>query len=66
MPIRFSDTCVFDQEDAQNANERLSVGGFSEIVFTGASKTFSLQYRTTNTASTVGIANARIEIWRVA
>ncbi len=49
-----------------NTTTRSRVAGFAEIVFTGAAKTFQLQYRTTNTASTVGIADARIEIWRVA
>jgi hypothetical protein len=49
-----------------NTTERLQVGGFAEIVFAGVAKTFNIQYRTTNTAASVGIADARIEIWRVA
>lgn len=48
-----------------NAAERVQVGGFAEVVFTGAAKDFIIQYRTANTASTVGIADARIEFYRV-
>lgn len=49
-----------------NSNERIQFGGFAEVSFVGAAKTFSIQYRTQNTLSTVGIADARIEFWRVA
>lgn len=48
-----------------NAAERSQVGGFAEVVFTGSAKDFIIQYRTANTASTVGIADARIEFYRV-
>lgn len=49
-----------------NSAERRVVSGFGEVVFTGAAKTFNLQYRTSNTGSTVGIADARIKIVKVA
>lgn len=48
-----------------NAAERYNVNGFTTITFTGAAKTFYLQYRTANTNSTVGIEDAKIEIFRV-
>jgi len=48
-----------------NTTVRQRMAGFAEVTFTGAAKTFQLQYRTTNVASTVGISDARIEIWRV-
>jgi hypothetical protein len=40
-------------------------GGFAEVVFAGAAKTFEIQYRQQG-GGTAGIAEARIEIWRVA
>lgn len=49
-----------------NSAERTTMGGFAEVTFTGAAKTFTMQYRTANTGSTVGIADARIKIVRVA
>jgi hypothetical protein len=48
-----------------NSTVRQRVAGFAEVTFTGAAKTFQVQYRTTNVASTVGISDSRIEIWRV-
>jgi hypothetical protein len=42
---------------------RLGASGFGEITFSGAAKTFEIQYRATGT--TAGIQDARIEIWRV-
>jgi hypothetical protein len=47
-----------------NAAERTTVCGFAEVTFSGAAKTFNLRYRTVNAGQTVGIADARIEIWR--
>jgi hypothetical protein len=41
-----------------------SVGGFAEVTFSGSAKTFYLQYAS-NAGDTVGIADARIELWRV-
>jgi len=46
--------------------ERACVGGFAEIVFTGAAKTFYIQYRSVNGTATAAIAAAKIELWRVA
>ena len=48
-----------------NPTVRQRMAGFAEVTFTGAAKTFQVQYRTTNVASTVGISDSRIEIWRV-
>lgn len=45
--------------------ERCSVSGFAEITFTGAAKTFYLQYRSANGSATAAIAAAKIELWRV-
>ena len=45
--------------------ERACVGGFAEIVFTGAAKTFYIQYRSVNGTATAAIAAAKIEFWRV-
>ena len=41
------------------------VGGFADIVFTGASKTFLLQHRSVNGTATTGIQAAKIDLWRV-
>jgi hypothetical protein len=49
--------------EPQDVNNRIHVGGFAEVVFSGAAKTFEIQYRATG--ATAGIAEARIEIWRV-
>lgn len=49
-----------------NVGERYSMSGFAEVTFTGALKSFAIQYRTTNSGNAVGISDARIEIWRVA
>jgi methionine-rich copper-binding protein CopC len=51
---------------ATNAAERRIVSGFAEVVFAGVAKAFAIQYGTLNTGATVGIQDARIEIWRVA
>jgi hypothetical protein len=48
-----------------NAAERQHVGGFAEIAPAGAAKTFQIQFRTTLAAATAGIADARVEFWRV-
>lgn len=45
--------------------ERRSVSGFAEIVFTGAAKTFTIQYRSVSGTATAGIQAAKIELWRV-
>jgi hypothetical protein len=47
------------------AAERVHVGGFAEVVFAGVAKTFVVQYRSVG-GVTVGIQDARIELWRVA
>lgn len=49
----------------QTADGRIHVGGFREVVFSGVAKTFEIQWRNPDGGSTVGIEQARIEIWRV-
>ncbi len=45
---------------------RTSVGGFAEVVFTGALKTFELQFnRPSFSTDTAEIRQARLEFWRV-
>lgn len=44
---------------------RHSVGGVAEVVFAGASKTLEVQWRVAG-AGTAAIANAHVELWRVA
>ena len=41
------------------------VGGPAEVTFAGAAKTFKIQYRSPDGSTTVGIQQARIEIWRI-
>ena len=45
------------------AGPRFPIGGFREVVFTGAAKTFVIQFRAA--PDTVGIEQARIEFWRL-
>jgi len=47
-------------------NDRTSIGGFAEIIFTGAAKTLKIQFADFIGGTAQGIADARIEIWRVA
>lgn len=49
-----------------NSSVRHTVTAFETITGSGATKTLELQYRTTNTGTTVGIASARVSIKRVA
>jgi hypothetical protein len=51
--------------EPKDINNRYSVGGFAEVVFTGSAKTFEIQYREQD-GNTARIEDARIEIWRVA
>jgi hypothetical protein len=44
--------------------DRMKIGGFAEVVFAGAGKTFEIQFNAL-VSGTAGIADARIEIWRV-
>lgn len=55
-------THIHEPKDSDN---RIGVGGFAEVVFTGAAKSFQVQYRA-QSSGTSGIQDARIEIWRVA
>lgn len=61
-------TTVNGTQSVQNpdAAARIFVGGFAEVTFTGASKSFSLQWRDRPPGGdTQGIANARIELWKI-
>ena len=49
--------------EPKDVTNRIVAGGFAEVSFSGASKTFEIQYRATG--NTAGIEDARIEIWRV-
>lgn len=50
--------------EPKDTNNRYPVGGFAEVVFAGAAKTFEIQYRQQD-GNTARIEDARIEIWRV-
>jgi len=49
-----------------DTSDRKNCGGFAEVTFAGAAKTFYIQYRSVNGVATVGIQAAKIELWRVA
>ena len=51
--------------EPKDTNNRIAIGGFAEVAFSGAAKTFQIQWRQQD-GSTAGIQDARIEIWRVA
>jgi hypothetical protein len=51
---------IFEPKDLSDQHH---VYGVAEVVFTGAAKTFNLQYRAQS--STAGIQDASIELWRV-
>lgn len=50
--------------EPKDTTNRYSAGGFGEVVFSGAAKTFEVQFRQQG-GNTAGIQDARIEIWRV-
>lgn len=50
--------------EPKDTRNRYYAGGFAEIAFSGAAKSFSIQYRQQR-GNTAGIQDARIEIWRV-
>jgi hypothetical protein len=49
----------------RNTTNKVKAGGFGEVVFTGALKSFSIRFASPNNSTTVGIQDARIEFWRV-
>lgn len=49
-----------------SAGERSHAGGFAEVTFAGVAKTFKIQFASTDGVATVGIQDARIELWRLA
>lgn len=53
-------------KEAKDLLDKIVVSGFAESVFTGFSKTFEIQWRSSGGATIAGIEDARIEIWRVA
>lgn len=48
-----------------STTERIQVGGFAEVVFSGSAKTFKVQWRDQAGGNTQYIEDARIELWRV-
>lgn len=52
------------EKSGDSVNE-IFVGGFAEVVFTGSAKTFEIQFRDVAGGNLQGIAEARIEFWRV-
>lgn len=50
---------------SRGADNMIPVGGFAEVVFSGAPKTFKIQFRTTLPVVAQGIQDALIELWRV-
>lgn len=46
-------------------SERRHIGGFNFVTFTGSAKTFVIQFRSSQSGTTSGIAYAHIELWRV-
>jgi len=56
---------VIQVHEPEDTDSRIMVGGHAHIVFSGAAKTFIIRYNTAN-GNTAGIADARIELWRVA
>lgn len=52
------------EHEPKDTKNRIAVGGFEYIDFTGSAKSFTIQYRQQR-GSTAGIQDARIEIWRV-
>ena len=55
---------VLQVQEPKDSNNRIAVGGFAEVVFSGAAKSFEIQWRQQG-GNTAGIQDARIEIWRV-
>ncbi len=50
--------------EPKDNDNRIHVGGFEQVVFTGPAKVFEIQYRVVGIA-TAGIKNATIAIWKV-
>lgn len=63
-----TDAAVIQEEirKIKATTDRTGIGGFAEVEFTGAAKTFKIQFADVTGGLMQGIANARIEIWRVA
>ena len=57
-----SGVAVFKSSDS---GQREVVGGFGEVSFSGAAKTFEIQFRDQGGGSTQGIQEAKLELWRV-
>jgi hypothetical protein len=48
-----------------NAGERHCIAGQAIVTFTGAAKTFAMQFHTANAADTAGVGSAYLDFWRV-
>jgi hypothetical protein len=60
------DVGYWQRHKSSDADVIQAVGGFANVVFAGAAKTFSIQWRDESGGNTQGIREARIEFWRVA
>lgn len=48
-----------------DVDDRVSVGGFDDVAFTGSAKTFEVQFRRAGGSGSSGIQDAHIELWRI-
>jgi len=67
--VRLNDTTDIGEhleEPSDSAtNQRRSPGGFANITVGASTNSITLEYRSSNGSDTAGIANARLEFWRV-
>ncbi|RLC88632.1 MAG: hypothetical protein DRJ03_01800 [Chloroflexi bacterium] len=59
-----ADVAGMAEHEPKDVRNRIHVGGFEEIIFSGAAKSFEMQFRQQR-GGTAYISEARIEIWRV-
>jgi hypothetical protein len=62
-----TDTSTLQEEIFRptNAAERQPFEGFATVTFTGAAKSFAMQFHTANTGDTAAVASAFMDFWRV-
>lgn len=60
-----TELCWDENKSVANALYRAISGFCDSLVFTGAAKTFKVQYNSPDGATTVNIRRTRLEIWRV-
>ncbi len=64
-----TDTTTLDGDvilKSGDADNRISIGGYAQVVFAGVAKTFEIQFNDQSGGNTQGIQQARISIWKVA